>query len=420
MINKARDCIYSVSQSKQGCALLDLDFVAAFDYQVFSWVFAVLRAKGVSEKVLKRIKNIYEELITIPVVNNTLGERIKNIRESLRQGDPNSMGWFAIAIDPLLIYLDRMLQGIPICSLPIQGPSLTQGSPPDQITERYTVYGYADDVKPAVTTMAEFGLVDKAANLFERSSGCLLHRDPVAGKCKVLPLGRWRNSLQQEDIGLPHLKLCESLSMVGVELAASWQTTRRINNDDLKVRVQNCIGSWRSGKHLPLVCRPFSINTYCLSKVWFRTCCVDLRAGDITAMNSKVKSYIYQDMYQKPTEVMLFRAVEDGGLGLHHMECKALAHLISTFLQTASNTRFQQSLFHSWLYRYHIERHTDLPNPGFPPYYRKEFFNIIREVKNNSPLNPVQMSVKQWYTYLLECKVTMREIDEDGIREFIP
>ena len=34
--------IFSVSKSKFGCALLDLDFVAVFDYQVFSWVFDVL------------------------------------------------------------------------------------------------------------------------------------------------------------------------------------------------------------------------------------------------------------------------------------------------------------------------------------------------------------------------------------------
>ena len=45
MINQARDCIQAVSKSKQGCALLDLDFIAAFDLQVLSWVFAVLRAK---------------------------------------------------------------------------------------------------------------------------------------------------------------------------------------------------------------------------------------------------------------------------------------------------------------------------------------------------------------------------------------
>ena len=43
------------------------------------------------------------------------------------------------------------------------------GTPPQPITEHYTVMGYADDIKPAVTTMAEFGLVDQAARLFELS-----------------------------------------------------------------------------------------------------------------------------------------------------------------------------------------------------------------------------------------------------------
>ena len=63
-----------------------------------------------------------------------------------------------------------------------------------------------------------------------------------------------------------------------------------------------------------LVCRPFSLNTYCLSKVWFRTSSVDLRAGDITAITIRIKSYCYQDLHQKPSEVMLYMAVEEGVL----------------------------------------------------------------------------------------------------------
>ena len=238
MINKARDCIYAVSKSKLGCAMLDLDFVAAFDNLVFSWVFAVLRAKGVSEPVISRIARIYDNCITIPVVNNIHGRPLNNIRGSLRQGCPGSMGWFGVAIDPLLIFLLKKLSGIPICSLPTLGPCLENGSQPQPVTEVYKVFGYADDIKPAVTTMAEFAVVDQAASLFEKSSGCSLHRDPATGKCKVLPLGRWKNNLQQEDIGLPYLKICDSLSMVGVELTASWQSTRKINNDDLQLRVQ--------------------------------------------------------------------------------------------------------------------------------------------------------------------------------------
>ena len=123
-----------------------------------------------------------------------------------------------------------------------------------------------------------------------------------------------------------------------------------VNQDDeLQSRVQKCIGSWKSGKFLPLVCRPFSLNTYCSSKIWFRTSSVDMRAGDILAITSRLKAYCYQDLFQKPSEVLLYRGVEQGGLGLHHIHSKALANLISTFIQTACNKNFQNSLFHSWL-----------------------------------------------------------------------
>ena len=66
-----------MSKSKQGCALLDLDFIAAFDYQVMSWIYDVLRAKGVCEAVIARIKNIYADSNTIPVVNNVLGKPLR-------------------------------------------------------------------------------------------------------------------------------------------------------------------------------------------------------------------------------------------------------------------------------------------------------------------------------------------------------
>ena len=376
--------------------------------------------KGVSESVISRISHIYQDSITIPVVNNVLGNPLQNIRGSLRQGCPGSMGWLGVAIDPLLIHLDRILSGIPICSLPTLGPCLIGGSPPEPVTELYTVFGFADDVKPGVTSTEEFVLVDNAARLFELSSGCFLHRDPLTGKCKALPLGKWRKSLQQNDIGLPYLKLSDRLSMVGVELTATWQSTRKLNNDDLLDKVQKCIGSWRSGKFLPLVCRPFSINTFYLSKVWFRSGSVDLRAGDISAINSKIKSYCYQDMYQKPSEVLLFRTVEEGGLGLHHLQSKAQAHLIATFLQTVSGSHFQQSLFHSWLYRYHIESQTQLPDPGYTPYYDKKFFTIIKEVEENSPLNPLYLTIKEWYNLLLKMNVTMHKVDQEDRFELIP
>ena len=216
------------------------------------------------------------------------------------------------------------------------------------------------------------------------------------------------------------MKLSDQLSMVGVELTASWQSTRKVNCDELRNRVKNTIGAWKSGKHMPLVCRPFSLNSYCLSKVWFRTSSVDLRQGDITDITSKCKSWCYQDLLQKPSEVILYREVGQGGLGLHHLESKAMAHLISTFMQTAANTRFIQSPFHSHLYRYHVLDEVGLSDPGYTPYYNKDFFANIRKVQHNSPLNPVYLTTKEWYKFLLEENATMRDIDEEGRKELIP
>ena len=38
------------------------------------------------------------------------------------------------------------------------------------------------------------------------------------------------------------------------------------------------------------------VNSYVLSKVWFRCGTVDLRVSDITAINSSVKSWLYADL----------------------------------------------------------------------------------------------------------------------------
>ena len=64
----------------------------------------------------------------------------------------------------------------------------------------YKVVAYADDMKPSITTMDEFYLVDRACALLERASGVKLHRDPAAGKAKFHALGRWHGVLCQEDI----------------------------------------------------------------------------------------------------------------------------------------------------------------------------------------------------------------------------
>ena len=218
-ISLARDAIYAVSRRKQGCGLADNDFEAAFDFLCLAWVKFVLRKKGLAEAALSRFSNLYDAGITIPVINNIPGRAVANNRISLRQGDRPSGIWFCYAIDPLLVYLEKRLQGILVHSLPVQGPAL-QGHVLPPIETRYKVQGYLDDCKPAITTMAEFQLVDLACSLCEKSSGCKLHRNPDSNRCKVLLLGRWKGVLQQEDIPLSYLKVTDHLDYLGCKLYA--------------------------------------------------------------------------------------------------------------------------------------------------------------------------------------------------------
>ena len=357
------------------------------------WVFRVLSKKGVCEQVISRLKNLYEDNITIVVVNNVLGKAFINHRLSLRQGDVPSMDWFAYGIDPLIDYLNNRLKGILIHSLPLHGP-LPEGAvghlPP--LEQRYKVKGYADDMKPAVTSMNEFLLVDYASALFERSSGCKLHRDPASGKCKFLPLGRWRGTLTQEDIPCSYMVLSDHLDMLGVELKATPTQTRKANGDILQARVKNTIGPWQSGKFMPLTQRPWSINSYATSKVWYKCSCLDLRAMDISSITSNVKAWLYADQLEKPEEMILYRPTSQGGLGLHNVQYKSQAMLIRSFLETAINPKFLHSLYHNSLFRYHVLQQKDIPDPGIPPYYSQDFFSTIRKVHESSPLNVTTMT----------------------------
>ena len=419
-INLARDAIWAAGKQGVGCGILDTDLVAGFDFMTLNWCLQVLEKKGASAQFLVRLRNLYSKHFSIIVVNNIPGAAVENIRLTLRQGDVPSMELFSFGIDPLLVLLERTLKGILISSVPVLGPSPQYGPPPSPIELRYKVIGYADDSKPAITTMAEFQLVDKALALFENASGCKVHRDPKNMKCKFLALGRWRNTLQQEDIPCNYMTLSDHLDMVGVTLMASWARTRKVNGDELQKRVENTIRPWKGGKFMPITQRGWTLNCYALPKIWFRTKCVDLRVCDLTSITKSCKSWLYQDTFAKPEEMVLHRPHSYGGLGLHSVKYKSLAGYITTFLQTASNPSFCPNLLHSLLYRKYVldEDIPDAPDPP-PPYFSKDFFLIIKNVKNNSPLNVTTMKEKDWVRYLTEDYITMTS-DPSGRQHFTP
>ena len=170
---------------------------------------------------------------------------------------------------------------------------------------------------------------------------------------------------------------------------------------------------------MPLTMRPWSVNCYVLSKVWFKCGTVDLRVSDLAASKTSVKSWLYADLWEKPlSEAVMCRPPSHGGLGVASVQFKARALLIRTFLETAAIPKFRHSLLHSLLYRFHVLDDHSIPDPGFPPYYPPEFFAMIKKVHTVTPLNILTMSTKQWTRHLTEDGLTMELVSEQ--HQYIP
>ena len=170
---------------------------------------------------------------------------------------------------------------------------------------------------------------------------------------------------------------------------------------------------------MPLVQRPYSINSFCISKICFRSASINLREGDFKAMNSQIKSWVFADQLESPEEIILYRSRAHGGLGLTHVKWKATAELIRSFLETALIKNFQLNSFHVAQFRWNVLFQHDIPNPGNCPYLTGDMFTLIREVKEEGLLNLSTMKSGIWYRVLVENKVTMQS-EPDGRRAMKP
>jgi hypothetical protein len=83
--------------------------MAALDLMVLTWVFKVLEAKGLDHRVIARLKVIYNNLLTVVVINNIQGSCFPNNRWSIRQGDRPSSILFCYGLDPHLDWLESRL-----------------------------------------------------------------------------------------------------------------------------------------------------------------------------------------------------------------------------------------------------------------------------------------------------------------------
>ena len=112
------------------------------------------------------------------------------------------------------------------------------------------------------------------------------------------------------------------------------------------------------------------------------------------------------------------RPASHGGLQVTNVKFKAHAILSITFLETAAISTFRHSLLHSLFFRFHVLGDTSIPDPGYLPYYPPSFFQIIKYVHFETPVNVLSLTTGQWVRILTEDGMTMQVVY--GQQQYIP
>ena len=395
--------------------MADIDLVAGFNLVSMAWICLVLLKKGMSKANVDRFGNMYKDAEIRVVVNGEIGNAIK-VKRCVRQGAPSSMLLFLYNMDPVLNFLERRLTGITLYRMPIMGPTLQGEDPLPPKEETYKIKGYADDLKAALKTMAEFLLLDMCLTVFEEASGCRVHRDENQQKCKVLLLGNWKK-IKQEDIPVKYLKISDHLDMLGVTLKATFTTTRAANGDTVQKKCSDTINPWRIGRFMPLTDRGWSINTFALSKVWNKAHSVPFRQADLNHINKTIRNWLYSDLFLKPADIIKTRRKDEGGLNIFHVKSKSIATFIKSFIETAHSSKFIRSLYHQAILDWNVFDDRSIPDPGKNPYFSIEVFNIIRKAVDEGK-NIVSMSSGDRYEFVVQ--PVIKEVGPDGQYVLIP
>ena len=200
--------------------------------------------------------------------------------------------------------------------------------------------------------------------------------------------------------------------MLGVKLFAKFQETKSKNGEDILSMVKEKINLWRSGKYMSLTSRPFSVNTYALSKLWYRVAVTDIKVGDCDKIYSSIKSWMYADLIVKPQEELIFRSIKEGGLGLQNIQAKASANLITSFIQTSINKEFITNDYSRAIFDYYINE-VGCRDPGRPPWISGSVISEIKEAIREGVCIQ-KMKIKDWYLRLIE-KVTHEQVEDGAV-----
>lgn len=278
-------------------AALQVDLAKAFDRVNHTFLFTVLQEMGIGQSFLDRVKLCYNSVATKLIVNNQCTGAVP-LRSSVRQGCP---------LSPLLfdIYLEPLCQRI-IRNENIKGYTLTG-------TE-VKVLAYADDLAILVADKKSVTTVFEEIDQYCKASGAKINKDKSVG----IWGGVWGTTPVQFE-GIRWQTMPTTYLGVPLEYSANTNVMWR----ELATKVRRHANIWKQ-RRLSIFQRADVCNVFFVGKLIYLLHVLQCSRTNIQVFQRIFAVFIWNSSFESMRRENLFRAIKDGGLGLHHLFVKQL------------------------------------------------------------------------------------------------
>ena len=308
-VNNILSSLLYIKQKNMGACMISLDFFKAYDRVMVDFLILVMRKMNFSEKFCKWVKMLHVGAKT-KFILQFLTKAIE-VSFSIRQGDPLAMILYIIYIEPLLLYLERVLVGIKVASIP------------------QCIEAYCDDVNILTNSMTDFLVIDEAVRKFEAVSGAILSR---AKKSTVIGFGSWKDRTVWP---LDYLKTMKEVKIFGIIITDSYRSMIKRNWEFRFEKFQAVVKSWTPRILDTLTQRVEVLKVFALSRVYYVASILPIRVTMVKKFEKVMGSFLWKasgKVLRVPIGE-IYNSTEAGGLGLPSIQSMGSSLLLSQLLR---------------------------------------------------------------------------------------
>jgi len=287
-----RDSIQLTADKSAKGALVSIDLEKAYDLVDRNLLWRIMQRMGYPQDFISMLRTVYS-LTEMSFLN---GGKIATTIQSLnglRQGCPLSMHLFVLYIEPLLIKIEKDLEGIKV------------------FNEKLCCRAFVDDVTVFVSSDQDISKLEIILENF-----CIWSNSRVnKTKSGIMGIGAWSN---KRDWPIPWLQTVTTLKALGIPFETDITATEMKTWDSVK---NSIIGILQDNykRRLTIFQRISFVKSYALSKALHIAQVLACPKKIAQAINSAISKFIWGGKVERTKQGVVLQRSEKGGLDSLHV-----------------------------------------------------------------------------------------------------